>query len=360
VTTRLIQLGKYLRRCRLFLNDGESYLLSQGLATQQYSAQVNRSSDMSDTQFGPQGWTPQRIGSLEGKTFVITGANAGTGFQASRILLAKGARVVMLNRSPEKSSQAVMALKKEFGADADVSFIRMDLADLASVREAAAELLKTVTGIDALICNAAIAQVPKQTFTQDGFESQLGTNHYGHFLLCGLLFDRIDDSGGRIVVVASLGYKMGIRTIQFEDMNWDKNYQANAVYSQSKLAQMMFAYELQDRVKTANKNVDVYVCHPGASATSLISTSGSLATRIVFGLMSMSPLVQSAERGAFPEIMCATEAGLEQRALYGPTGRMEWVGPVGKGSLEPYAYDKTVMEKLWELSEQETGMNWGL
>lgn len=301
---------------------------------------------MENRNFGPKGWTPEQLGSLTGKTYVITGANAGAGFEATRILLSKGAKVVMLNRSAEKSTAAIATLKQEFGTDADVSFVRMDLAELASVREAAAEVLKTVPQIDALICNAAIAQVPTQKFTKEGFESQLGTNHYGHFVLCGMLFDRIDESKGRIVVVASLGYKMGLRTIQFDDMNWDKNYSANSAYSQSKLAQMMFAYELQDRVRGANKNVEVYVCHPGSSATSLISTSGGLGTRIVWWLMTKSPLVQTAEKGAYPEVMCATEDGLEQRALHGPTGRMEFVGPVGKGMLEPYAYDKAVMEKL--------------
>ncbi|MBT8400690.1 MAG: oxidoreductase, partial [Rhodothermia bacterium] len=115
-----------------------------------------------------------------------------------------------------------------------------------------------------------------------------------------------------------------------------------------------------DKVKAASKNIDVYVCHPGSSATSLISTSGSRTSRIVFGLMSLSPMVQSAEKGAYPEVMCATEDGLEQRALYGPTGRKEWVGPVGKGTLEPHAYDKAVMEKLWSRSEKETGFNWKL
>lgn len=315
---------------------------------------------MADTQFGPDGWTPGRLGSLAGKTYLITGANAGAGFQASRILLSKGAKVVMLNRSTGKSIAAIDELKEEFGAAADVSFVRMDLAELASVREAAAQVLRTVPQVDALICNAAIAQVPKQKLTKDGFESQLGTNHYGHFLLCGMLFGRIEDSKGRIVVVASLGYKMGIRTIQFDDMNWDKNYRANSAYSQSKLAQMMFAFELQDRVKAADKNVEVYVCHPGSSATSLIKTSGSLASRTLFGLMSLSPLVQSAEKGAYPEVMCATEDGLEQRALYGPTGRMEWVGPVGKGTLEPYACDKSVMARLWLRSENETGFSWCL
>jgi NAD(P)-dependent dehydrogenase (short-subunit alcohol dehydrogenase family) len=220
--------------------------------------------------------------------------------------------------------------------------------------------LGTVPRIDALICNAAIAQVPAQTLTADGFESMLGTNHYGHFLLSGLLFERIEESKGRIVVVASLGYKMGIKTIQFDDMNWDKNYHQNKTYSQSKLAQMMFAYELQDRLQAANKDVGVYVCHPGSSRTSLITTSGNLMTRVMFKLMSMTPMVQSAEKGAYPEVMCATENGLVLRALYGPTGRNEWVGPVGKGTLEPFAYEKPVMERLWGLSERATGFHWKL
>ena len=315
---------------------------------------------MQDTRFGDKGWTPERLGPLVGKTFVITGANAGAGFQATRILVSKGAKVVMLNRNTEKSTAAIKELKEEFGDTADVSFFRMNLADLASVRNAATQVLKAVPQIDALICNAAIAQVPRQILTVDGFESQLGTNHYGHFVLSGMLFDRIEESKGRIVVVASLGYKLGIKTIQFDDMNWDKNYSANPVYSQSKLAQMMFAYELQDRLKATNKNVGVYVCHPGASATSLISTSGSLLTRIVWWLMTKTPMVQSAEQGAYPEVMYATENELEERALHGPTGRMEAVGPVGKGTLEPHAYDKDVMARLWDVSEQATGFSWSL
>lgn len=311
--------------------------------------------------FGPEGWTPERLGDLTGKTYLITGANSGTGFQAARTLLKKGAGVVMLNRSEDKSQAAIAKLKDELGADASVSFIRMDLASLASVREAAAEVLKSADKIDALICNAAIAQVPTQQLTVDGFESMLGTNHYGHFLLCGLLYPTIEESGGRIVVVSSLGYNMGIKAIQFDDMNWDHNYHQNKTYSQSKLAQMMFAYELQDRLAAAGKTeVKVYVCHPGSSKTSLITTSGNLATRIMFRLMTWSPLVQSAEKGAWPEVMCATEEGLEQRALYGPTGLMEFIGPVGMGTLHAHAYDKAVMERLWVLSEKETGMEWEL
>ncbi|RMH46421.1 MAG: SDR family oxidoreductase [Alphaproteobacteria bacterium] len=314
---------------------------------------------MADTTFGPRGWTPERLGDLSGKTYVITGASSGTGFQATRILLSRGARVVMLNRSPEKSRAAIDALKKELGDGADVAFIRMDLASLASVRAAAAEVLRTVPRIDALINNAAIAQVPTRQLTEDGFESQLGTNHFGHFLLNGLLFERIEESRGRIVVVASLGYNLGLRTINFDDLNWERGYRPNTAYSQSKLAQMMFAYELQDRLAAAGRTgVQVLVCHPGSSATSLISTSGSRMTRLAWWLMTKTPLVQSAERGAWPEVMRATEEGLEQRALYGPTGFMQMVGPVGRGRLNPHAHDKPVMQRLWDVSEQAVGHRW--
>jgi len=315
---------------------------------------------MKTHEFGKKGWTPERLGNLSGKTYLITGANTGAGFEASKILLSKGAEVVMLNRNEAKSASAIDDLKTQFGVNAKVSFIKMDLAELASVLNAGNEVLKNVPGIDALICNAAIAQVPTQKITKDGFESQLGVNHYGHFLLCGLLFGRIEATNGRIVVVGSEGYKWGIKTMQFEDMNWDENYHPMNTYCHSKLAQMMFAYELQDKVKAANKSVKVYVCHPGSSATSLIKNSGGLKDRIVFGLMSKTPLVQSAERGAYPEVMCATEAeeNLHQKSYYGPTGLMQWTGPVGECKLEPHAQDKPVMVKLWEVSEKAIGFQW--
>ena len=315
---------------------------------------------MKNKTFGPKGWTPERLGSLAGKTYLITGANSGTGFEASKILLSKGAKVVMLNRNPKKSADAIAALKQELGNNAEVSFIRMDLAEMASVRKAAEEVLETVPRIDALICNGAIAQVPNQQITVDGFESQLGVNHYGHFLLQGLLYPRIEESEGRIVTVGSMGYKLGIKTIQFDDMNWDKNYHPNKVYSQSKLAQIMSVYELQDRIEKANKKVKVYACHPGASATSLITTSGSLMMRCIWFLMTLSPFVQSAEKGAYPEVMCATEQDLDQKGFYGPSGRGYWTGPVGECKLEPHAVDKPVAEKLWKLSEEETNCTWSI
>lgn len=316
---------------------------------------------MKTTQFGKKGWTPDRLADLNGKTYVITGTTSGTGFEAAKILLSKGARVVMLNRNPKKAKDTIEVLKKELGNTIEVSNITMDLAAQASVKKAAAEVLKTVSQIDALICNAAIAQVPKQTFTVDGWESQMGTNHYGNFTLQALLFPLIEKSKGRIVVVGSMGYNLGIKNIQFDDMNWDKNYSPNGVYSQSKLAQIMCVYELQDRLKEAGKtDVQVYACHPGASATSLIKTSGSLMTRFVWQLMKLSPMVQSAEKGAYPQLMCATEPNLVQSGFYGPTGRNNWTGPVGAHTLQPHAKDKAVAEKLWKVSEKETGINWNI
>ncbi|MFK7932443.1 MAG: SDR family oxidoreductase [Saprospiraceae bacterium] len=314
---------------------------------------------MSTNQFGKKGWTPERIDDLHGKTFVITGTTSGTGFEAAKILLSKGAKVVMLNRNPTKSANTTATLKQALGNDIAVSNIVMDLAEQASVRKAAQEVLDKVTQIDALICNAAIAQVPKQQLTVDGFESQLGVNHYGNFLLQGLLFPLIEKSKGRIVVVGSMGYNLGIKTIQFDDMNWDKNYSPNGVYSQSKLAQIMCVYELQDRLeKAGNTAVKVYACHPGASSTSLIRTSGSLLTRFIRQIMKLSPLVQSAEKGAYPMLMCATESNLDQSEFYGPTKRMNTGGAVGAHHIEPHAKDKTVSKRLWEVSEKATGFKW--
>lgn len=307
--------------------------------------------------FGPQGWTPDRLGDLSGKTYLITGANAGAGFEATRTLLARGARVVMLNRNPEKSATALDALRTELGAEARVSFVRMDLAVLDSVRAAAAEVLAQVERIDALVCNAAIAQVARRETTVDGFESQLGVNHFGHFLLCGLLFARIAASEGRIVVVGSNAYKMGLKRIRFEDVHFERGYSAWDAYAQSKLAQMVFGYELQRRIEAAGAPVQVQVCHPGASRTNLLKDTASAFNRLTWALL--SPLVaQSAERGAWPEVMCAAEPELRPGALYGPTKRMDWVGPVGECRLEDHARDREMAAQLWTLSEQATALRW--
>lgn len=316
---------------------------------------------MSTTQFGKKGWTPDRIDNLQGKTYLITGTTSGTGFEAARILLSKGAKVVMLNRNPQKAVATIAALKEQLGNDIDVTNIHLDLGDQASVKKAAAQVLESVERIDALMCNGAIAQVPTQKLTTDGWESQMGVNYFGHFTLQALLFPLIEKSQGRIVTVGSMGYDMGIKTIKFDDLNWDKDYTPNDAYSQSKLAQIMSIYELQDRLAAAGKTgVKAYACHPGSSRTNLINTSGSFMMKMIFGLMKLSPLTQPAENGAYPELMCATEPDLDQTAFYGPTGRSNWVGPVGAHELKPHAKDKAVSQQLWDLSEKETGVAWNL
>ena len=304
------------------------------------------------------GWTPVNINSLEGRTYVITGSTSGIGLETTRLLLANNATVIMLNRNISKSLDIMLLLKQEFGEDVRVSFIPMDLSDLSNVKKAATEVLQTTPKIDALICNAAIAQIPKRELTKDGFESQLGTNHLGLFLLSGMLFRRIEETSGRIVVVSSLGYNLGLKRIKFEDINWENNYTPNAAYSQSKLAQMMFAFELQDRIKSRALKTQIFVCHPSSSATSLMAINGGLVTRFIFWLMTKTPIVQTAQKGAYPTVMCSTETNLEQRALYGPTGALEFTGPVGKGTLNSHAYDKISTEKLWKKSEEEINFKW--
>lgn len=310
-------------------------------------------------QFGKKGWTPELMSSQKGKTFVITGTTSGTGFEAARILLSKNAKVVMLNRNPKKSAEVIKILKEKLGSTIDVTAIKIDLGVQDSVKKAAKEVLKKVDRIDALMCNGAIAQVPKRATTQEGWESQMGVNFFGHFTLQAFLYPLIKESNGRIVTVGSMGYNMGLKTIKFDDLNWEKDYTPNDAYSQSKLAQIMTIYELQDRLAEAGKTeVKAYACHPGSSRTNLINTSGSFMMKLTFGLMKLSPLTQPAENGAYPELMCATEKDLDQTAFYGPTGRSNWVGPVGAHHIEPHAKDKAVAKRLWDLSEKETGVKW--
>lgn len=316
---------------------------------------------MSTNKFGEKGWTPARIESLIGKTYLITGTTSGTGYEAAKILLSKGARVLMLNRNAKKAADCIAALKTELGNDIDVSNITMDLAEQTSVKKAAAEVLEKVSQIDALICNAAIAQVPSRKLTVDGWESQMGVNYFGHFTLQALLYPLIEKSNGRIVAVGSMGYNMGLKTIKFDDINWDHKYTPNDAYSQSKLAQIMSIYELQDRLENAGKTaVKAYACHPGSSRTNLINTSGSFIMKAIFGLMKLTPLTQAAENGAYPQLMCATEEDLDPKGFYGPTGRSNWVGPVGAHHIEPHAKDKAVSKRLWDMSEEATGIQWNL
>ena len=312
--------------------------------------------------FGPKGWTPEGLGSLDGKVYIVTGTTTGCGLEAAKLFLQKGADVIVLNRGPQERGEAHIAKDlQQYCTTNKATAIQMDLADLRTVRAAAEQILKNAPRIDALVCNAAVAQVATQQLTVDGFESQLGINHYGHFLLCGLLFQRVvKESGGRIVVVSSNGYKMGLKKILLEDMNWDKNYNYFNCYSHSKLAQTMFAYELQRRVLEAGCGTaaQVQVCHPGGSRTSLALEE---TTWFMYAMLRLfSPLGQSAEKGSWPSVMCAAENPelLEKETMYGPTGTMELTGPIGICPLEEHALDREVACKLWTLSEEKTQFTW--
>jgi NAD(P)-dependent dehydrogenase (short-subunit alcohol dehydrogenase family) len=150
---------------------------------------------------------------------------------------------------------------------------------------------------------------------------------------------------------------MGQKKIQFEDLNFDKKYSPWDAYAQSKLAQMMFAYELQRRVQAAGKSVQVHVCHPGASRTNLLQDTASLGLRMVWNVLKRF-IAQSAEKGSWPEVMCATEDGLKNETYYGPTKRGETVGPIDECPLEEHALNQRVAAKLWTLSEQKTSLSW--
>ena len=174
-----------------------------------------------------------------------------------------------------------------------------------------------------------------------------------------MLFERIEASQGRIVIVGSNAYKMGLKKIQFNDLNFDANYTAWNSYAQSKLAQMMFGYELQRRIKASGKQVQVHVCHPGASRTNLLKDTASRFNKILWALLSRL-IAQSAEKGAWPEVMCATKQGLATNKLFGPTKRADTVGPVGECLLDEVALDQQMAQQLWQLSEENTSFNWQL
>ena len=304
-------------------------------------------------------WTPERLADQTGKTFVISGANSGIGFRASKRLVQAGARVVMLCRNLDKANSAAEDLRRGAPKASAVDVVHLDLASLESVRAAAASVLKCAPKIDALINNAGIMFPPRRIATEDGFELQFGVNHLGHFLLTGLLKDRVVESDGRFVTVSSLAHKVGLRRIRFKDPNWETGYQAALAYAQSKFANAMFGYELNRRLEAADSASRSYICHPGYSATNLQSTGpGRLAA------LMMAPanliLAQSAERGSWPILLCATDPDAEGGAYYGPRQFREMRGAVGACKMISPAKDQAAAAKLWALSEQAVDLSWSV
>ncbi|NEW58081.1 SDR family NAD(P)-dependent oxidoreductase [Nocardia cyriacigeorgica] len=284
------------------------------------------------------GWSVSDIPDQHGRTFIVTGANSGLGAVAARALAGAGAQVVLACRNVDKGK----VVANEIGARAEVR--RLDLADLSSVREFAASIDRA----DVLINNAGVMGVPYGR-TADGFEMQIGTNHLGHFALTGLLLGRIAD---RVVTVSSGAHAMG--AIDLDDLNWQRRkYQRWPAYGQAKLANLMFAYELQRKLTAAGWSKLSVAAHPGYAATELQSHTESIQDTVM--AVGNRIFAQSAEMGALPELYAAT-ADVEPGAYYGPTGWRGLRGYPGRSGSSKRSKDEETARRLWELSERLTGV----
>ena len=294
-------------------------------------------------------WTPDLLPDLSGRVYVITGGNSGLGLETARMLGRAGADLVLACRSPEKAEAARRALEAETKGSVDL--VRLDLADLSSVRAGAHQVRAKCARIDGLINNAGIMQTP-QLQTKDGFELQLGTNHLGHFLWTSLLIDLVEKASGRVVVVSSIAHKYG--KIDLDDLMSEHSYTPTRAYAQSKLANLMFAFEVDRRLGAANCQAVCIACHPGYSFTNLQSTGPRGFFSLLYKLT--NPLIsQPAAAGAIPSVLAA--AGIEARrgAYYGPQKMSEARGPVSDAIVADAALDRQVAEKLWRVSEELVG-----
>jgi NAD(P)-dependent dehydrogenase (short-subunit alcohol dehydrogenase family) len=291
---------------------------------------------------GPMKWSAQDIPEQDGRTFVITGANSGIGLEAARALGAAGARVVVACRDTAKGDHAVAEL------DGDFDVRRLDLADLGSVRSFAEDLDGDV---DVLINNAGVMAVPRAK-TADGFELQLGTNHLGHFALTGLLLPRIRD---RVVTISSQAHRTG--RINFGDLQSERHYQRWIAYGQSKLANLLFMMELQRRLTAAGSPLRSVAAHPGYSATNLQFHTQSIQDQLM-GIANRL-IAQSAAMGALPTLYAAT-ADVPGAAYIGPDGLFEQRGHPKLVDMSGAAKDEEAARRLWELSEELTGVTFAL
>lgn len=260
----------------------------------------------------------------------------------------------MLCRNRERA-EAALAQVKQSQPGADVSIVIVDLSELKSVREAAAEVAKLASSIDGLVCNAGIMMTPTRTLTPDGFEIQMAVNHLSHFLLAGLLFPSMT-STGRIVATSSIAHRSGLKRINFEDISFEKSYRGWTAYAQSKLANLMFGLELDRRLRAIGSDVKSVICHPGISATNLTKSVGPILRPLMnFGNLFIS---QSAEKGARPTLLAAADPDVKSGSFYGPTGMGQTRGPVGEVAPAPHATDEDAAKRLWEWSEEATGISW--
>ena len=303
-------------------------------------------------------WTTNNIPDLTGKVAIVTGANSGIGWDTAVALAEKGATVIMACRNLVKSQAALDALKTRV-PNADVELMQLDLASQASVRQFADEFKAKYDQLDLLINNAGIMMVPYAR-TVDGFESQFGTNHLGHFALTGLLLDRIMVTlGARVVNVSSGAHRMG--SMNFDNLMYanGEGYSSSRAYGQSKLANLLFTYELQRRFEAAGVDAEALAAHPGGSNTNLqdeISERWYIKPLLPF----MRMMMQDSAMGALPTIRASVDPNARGGQYYGPDGFMEQRGYPVVVQSNAASHNEADARHLWQVSEQLTGIhyNW--
>jgi len=300
-------------------------------------------------------WTAAQILSQAGKTVLITGANSGIGYQAAVQLARHGAHVLLGVRNEAKGQKALAKLQSEVpGAAAEI--VLLDMASLASVREFAEAYVGSGQPLDLLINNAGVMALNNRELTQDGFERQFGTNHLGHFALTGLLMPALlRASAPRVVTVSSLAHRNG--KMEFDNLQGEKKYVPWDAYNASKLANLLFALELERKARaSASKLVSIPV-HPGVSTTSIFQNgpgTNDLKARVVKLLAPV--LFQSDEAGALPTLYAATSPAAKGGEYIGPDGFKGFKGSPTVEKPLPQALDEAVAKKLWTVSEQLTGV----
>src|ERR1700682_3535561 len=302
------------------------------------------------------GWTTADIPSQYGKTAVITGATGGLGYETALALASAGATVVLTGRSDAKGRTALEWIRAQF-PKARISYETLDLASLASVADFAARFAAAYPSLDLLINNAGVMALPKRQVTADGFEMQLGTNYLGHYALTANLLPLLRRAHQpRVVNLSSLAHRSG--AINFDDLQSARSYTPRKAYSQSKLAMLMFALELQRRSDAAGWGLMSNAAHPGYARTDLIA-NGPGASGLLWQLnKSLRPLMShSAAAGALPTLLAATSAQAKAGGYYGPNGFYELKGPPAPAKIMPHAKDAVVAARLWDISAALTGVS---
>ena len=301
------------------------------------------------------GWTAADLSDLSGRRAVVTGANSGLGLVTARELARHGAEVILACRNLERAQPALAEVQAAAGAPDRVRLEALDLADLASVAGFAQRLIDAVTHLDLLINNAGIMAPPRRE-TVDGFESQLGTNHLGHFALTGRLLPALLAAPApRVVTVSSGAHRLG--RMDFDDLQRRRRYNNWLAYGQSKLANLLFCFELQRRATAAGAPLLSLAAHPGYSATNLQFAGPSKPWETIPMALFNRIYAQSAEMGALPTLYAATQ-DLPGATFVGPDGFMEGRGHPRIVTAADRAYDEASARRLWELSERLTGVSY--